>query len=113
MLKEEVENKKMEDENLIQWPSTPPLKNEEEWRIRVKLVKTLYKLATNVEWLKGIEGKDTYISMPYIYYIDGLEVKFLPHWKTYGVGNLDFSVSSNVLEVVRTMKVLRELQKGE
>lgn len=97
----------------IEWPKRQPLKDLNIWKVNVNLVKLLAELCSEVtEWVNGVEGVDTYTHMAYAYQVEGVTIRFLPHWGYYEVGGVELPIpytKDAILRAVAAVKVLKEL----
>lgn len=92
----------------IVWPEKPVLSNPEKMAKAKSIVEMLCKLGIVTYWQESQGG---YAHMAFHYDINGVEVRYLPHWGFYTVGMLDFSLpqkEQDILETVAAYKVLQE-----
>jgi hypothetical protein len=95
----------------IVWPEKPPLRDIANWEASVRLVHLLCELGTVTKWQDGVEGRDTYVHMPYHYDIDGAEVCFLPHWGYIEVEGFPFDLPTNRNELLRSIALVKTKQE--
>jgi hypothetical protein len=98
----------MEDFSKIQWPNpaNPQVRNQLKRNKRV--VKRLCALGKIVTWLEGRRSVgDLYTRMPHTYEVDGVKIRFLPHWDKVDVGRMTIPAISTKRQILRAVRLDR------
>jgi hypothetical protein len=85
----------------------PVLSKPDELARAKKIVELLCKLGTVTFWQESQSG---YTHMAFHYMINGVEVRYLPHWGFYTVGMLDFDLPQTEADILATVDAYKILQ---
>lgn len=92
----------------IEWPKAL-LKNSAHWSQNVDVVKLLASMGTITKWVRGIDGKDSYTCMPSTYEINGVQVRFLPHWGYIEIASCYLDVPKSKEDLLKAISAVQTL----
>jgi hypothetical protein len=92
----------------IVWRERPEVKEPQLWARNVHAVQLLCSLA-RVKTRRTENSGETYY-MPYIYELDGVEIRFLPVWGYYTVGGLILEVPTSEVDIRKAVEAVKTLQ---
>ena len=94
----------------IDW-SRRLLTDSAQWEWAKVVVQWLCNLGTVIEWLDGVEGKDSYLHMAYRYEIEERTVSFLPHWGYYDIEGLHLGLPTSEDSILQAVLTVTHLQR--
>ncbi len=88
----------------IRWPNKPEI-DDEAWKRNLGIIRMLVSMGEVTQWQNG-EGS----CVPHHYNIDGVTVKFLPHWGDfYEVGAMRLSLPKQKEDVSLAVTAVKKL----